>query len=75
MSQWQSIETAPKDMQILLFGSQTKHDSGVRFKGDFVFSGYWDDIDSAWCSTGSTERGPWFNPSHWMPLPLGPREN
>lgn len=32
-------------------------------------TGYWDSIDDAWCPVGSTWEGPWFIPTHWLPLP------
>jgi hypothetical protein len=74
MSDWRPIKSAPKDGTfILLFGNQHKHNL-VNFGGKIVFSGYWDAIDSAWCSHGSTAMGPFYSPTHWMPLPAPPSQ-
>lgn len=65
MSEWQPIETAPKDREILAFDQQI----GVAiirwdytwvawFDGRMVVDGY-----------GDPE---YFTPTHWMPLPLPP---
>lgn len=72
---WRPIEEAPKDgaTQLLLFGEQEDRPRDmVHMKGARVFSGYWDAIDEAWCSTGSTWAGPFYNPTHWRPLPDPP---
>ena len=68
---WQPIETAPRDQALILFGSQRPHDM-VFMAGPSVFAGYWDIIDGAWCATGSTWAGPFYDPTHWMPLPPPP---
>lgn len=72
MSGWQDVSTAPKDRHLLLCGQQIPDNSGVRFGGVIVTSGYWDGIDSSWCMTGSTWQGPFIEPTHWMPLPEPP---
>lgn len=69
---WRDISTAPKDGHCLLYGRQTDKSSDVRFKGEFVTTGYWDAMDEAWCATGSNWTGPFLEPSHWMPLPEPP---
>ena len=73
MSDWQPIETAPKNKHLLFFGQQehSQNDS-VTYKGPMIFSGYWDEMDESWCARGSTWEGPFFNPTHWMPLPEPP---
>jgi hypothetical protein len=68
---WQPIETAPKDQPVLLFGRQQPHGM-VHWLGHFVFSGHWDSVDEAWVSHGSTWDGPFYVPTHWMPLPPPP---
>lgn len=71
--QWRDIETAPKDGNALLYGVQLDHHADqVHYQGPLIFTGYWDAIDEAWCATGSTWEGPFFEPSHWMPLPEPP---
>lgn len=69
---WQPIETAPKDRHVLLFGKQNPM-SVLRTDGSLVFTGYWDAMDDAWCSSGSTWEGPFYEPTHWMPLPVPPQ--
>ncbi len=68
---WKPIESAPKDRRILLFG-QMRPVEGLRMKGPEVFTGYYDEIDSAWCGSGATASGPWYDPTHWMELPSPP---
>lgn len=71
--EWQDIETAPDGQHLLLYGSQKAgNDDGVRYSGPIVFSGYFDEVDDAWCAHGSTWLGPFFEPTHWMPLPPAP---
>ena len=71
---WQPIEEAQKDGPVLLFGRQSypAEGCGVRYDGELVFSGYWDSIDEDWCSTGSSWTGPFFEPTHYRPLPPPP---
>lgn len=71
MPKWELIETAPRDKMVLLFGEQKPHEF-VNFSEPLVFSGYWDVIDEAWCSTASSWSGPFYKPTHWMPLPEAP---
>ena len=72
--EWQPIETAPRDGFILLYGSMIP-DSGsdeLRIESPLAFAGYWDDLDDAWCSIASSWRGPFYEPTHWTPLPEPP---
>ena len=73
--EWRPINgETPRGQNILLWGEQDEQskDCGVRMNGKIVFVGYWDEIDSAWCSVGSHWTGPFFNVTHWMPLGGGP---
>jgi hypothetical protein len=76
VSEWQPIETAPKDCVSLLYGDLDPHPSDrhlhPRVLGPMRVTGYWDSIDDAWSIVGSTWTGPWFKPTHWMPLPDPP---
>lgn len=61
MSEWQTIESAPK------------HGSDILLYEDFepaVCKGYWADADEEW----RPSRGErfWLQPTHWMPLPEPP---
>lgn len=62
MSEWQPIETAPKDEWILVFGTHTRSLCPVltvRWDGD------------EWQS-GDDGYRPYVVPTHWMPLPEPP---
>lgn len=73
MTDWQPIETAPRDKHVLLYGTM-RENSQIGCSGPIVFTGYWGEIDGAWCSTGTTFGGPFFDPTHWQPLPAPPQE-
>lgn len=74
MSAWQPIETAPKDgTSVLLFGRPDDVE-GISFNRPIPLSGYWDQIDTAWCSTTATWLGPFIAATHWQPLPENPVE-
>ena len=67
MSDWQPIETAPKDIELILL---YQDGYGVR-------AGYWDDVTSdvpCWfaAETQLITAGK-FRPTHWMPLPAAPK--
>lgn len=75
MSEWQPIDTAPKDgvpgsssRWLLLFGD------GVGF-ASCTFVGYWGacgrDDEECWRET--SWRGDRTRPTHWMPLPEPPK--
>lgn len=76
MTEWQDISTAPKDDLVLLYGKLRPHPDNVQLYGDWDMRcrcvACWDDIDEDWCPVGSTWEGPWFEPTHWMPLPPPP---
>lgn len=73
---WLPIETAPKDGLILLYGLLEPHPDAAQLYGNLDrptrVTGYWDEIDGAWCPMGSTWEGPWFHPTHWQHLPTPP---
>lgn len=69
---WQPIASAPKDKRILLYGTMMPFE-GLSFNGPVIFSGYWDEIDEAWCGTTTTYDGPFFRATHWQSLPEPPR--
>lgn len=76
MSDWQPIETAPKDDLILLYGLLDPHPNERQLYSGLDrptrVTAYWDSIDEAWSPMGGTWTGPWFKPTHWMPLPSPP---
>ena len=76
MVEWRPIETAPRDAVIMLFGLLDPHPSDREAHAQLDrpkrFTGYWDEVDEAWCPVGSTWTGPWIIPTHWLPLPPAP---
>lgn len=78
MTEWQPIETAPKDgTALLLYGMWAGEISGIA-KEPQIDIGLWaggrsDYSGSDWwqLSTGDAY-GCWIRPTHWMPLPLTP---
>lgn len=77
MSEWQPIETAPKDgTTILVRGRPTDlvmgGDTLVKFHKLGTYTAAWDEIDSTFCLSGGSWLGPFVSPTHWMPLPPPP---
>lgn len=70
--EWRDIESAPRDATSMLLYGRMHPFKGLKWSKPLVFSGYWDEIDEAWCATSSTWEGPFFTPTKWMPLPLPP---
>lgn len=65
MSEWQPIETAPKNGKRILLASGSSH----------VFTGFWDaDADAPETDGWSDDGGGWWEPHHWTPLPEPPKE-
>lgn len=63
---WRPIETAPQDERVLVSGSG----GDAEYVGWAIltsYDGYWHEEDS-FCLYGSS------TPTHWMPLPLPPKE-
>ena len=73
MSDWQPIETAPKDGTLLILGSSKRDDE----YGGYAMQGFWDrdpENDGGQCwrlSAYDMERA---TPTDWMPLPEPPTE-
>ncbi len=64
MEQWQLIETAPEDVEVLVYrpdGIQ-KRDVMLRVDDYWYWYWYWQDGES-----------PMLNPTHWLPLPEPPK--
>ena len=66
-SQWQPIETAPRDEQILLYGHYWSDQQGMMQK---PLIGMWNANACRWEAAWMC----WFGvrPTHWMPLPQHP---
>jgi hypothetical protein len=70
MTEWQSIETAPKDgSAILIWPAQSA------FTGNDTISYVvrWSDWKEAWIEASGEEYDT-FYPTHWMPLPPPPKK-
>ena len=75
MSEWQSIETAPRDgTEILLkIPLQWEEPQGRIGSGDYV-SAYWYDESSEFWVNRLDNWISLYRPTHWMPLPKPPDE-
>lgn len=85
MSEWQAIETAPRDgTRLLLWCVSATPDEGPP-EEDICAVGYWDADERFWDrETRSHVTGRWIGkpdtyyaiyltPTHWMPLPRPPK--
>lgn len=58
---WQPIETAPKEVYVLLY---------IPAKGGRFLTGIWDEKEQAWvCDLFHGHQVPLYEPSHWLPIP------
>ena len=88
MTNWQPIETAPRDGSwiLLLGGHPDKLHDNIEFDYEndqtLVFESvqscvvaFWNEAETSWRYTSydSGVYGLWFNPTHWMPLPQPPQ--
>lgn len=79
-NKWQSMDTAPKDKGILVWGQPTDLEMDgnvlVSFNAPLAVSVYWDEIDEAYTVMGGSWLGPFvLNPKGWQPLPTkGPKD-
>lgn len=79
-SQWQPIETAPKDCRTLLLGYPNSHGNWRTVRGQWMSSEYiaqyWeepDGVDAGWFETCEEIEECWrITPTHWMLLPAAP---
>lgn len=80
MSEWQPIETAPKDgTTILIYGGTYFHDNDGSWNADdsqlkHVTTAYF--RRDGWCmGFGESYNDEiWAKPTHWMPLPTPPTQ-
>ena len=68
-TEWQPIETAPKDGSKILLGWFLEGGGG----GPEV--AFWHDIDKTWCGRVLLKAEGYFSPTHWMSLPAPPSSN
>ncbi|MCB9902368.1 MAG: DUF551 domain-containing protein [Planctomycetes bacterium] len=70
MTEWQPIETAPRDgTDVLVFRD---YSSGARYAVASFDGEEWRDIgDIGWAGMDGDDN----QPTHWMPLPTGPLHN
>jgi len=74
---WQPIETAPKSddicnpIKVLVYGIREGELSGLDDEPK-VWKAYWS--SDAWSVSGGDYYAAWVrSPTHWMPLPEGPK--
>lgn len=66
---WQPIETAPKDKPILIYIPEDEW-----YIKHHIYAAMWGDMDNAWMSTSCADR--YYGTrlaTHWMPLPEPPQ--
>lgn len=78
MSEWQPIETAPRDGTVLLgFGEAAGEINGPFCKNEVApicWSGGRSDYPGyEWTLTCGDAYACWMRPTHWMPLPTPPK--
>lgn len=69
---WRTMDSAPKDGERVLVWGQPENTGELTFHRAGAHTAYWDEIDGAFCLSGSTWQGPFVHPTHWMPLPAAP---
>lgn len=73
MSEWQTIETAPRMQTILMFAVTDIADDGEARNWKMA-TGFWHSSNRAWRWDGRGVRSYDIQPTHWMPLPAPPAE-
>lgn len=79
MSEWQPIETAPKDgTRVLVYGTYQWEDYLDRQQTGavtayYIAADFWDDEDIGWVLISTNPYRDRAQPTHWMPLPEPPR--
>jgi hypothetical protein len=68
---WNTIETAPK-MKNLLLWAATDIDEAGQIKNWKMDTGYWSSGVERWVWSGYQVRKSDIQPTHWMPLPEPP---
>jgi hypothetical protein len=72
---WQSIDLAPKDKPVLVYGLWAGEINGpdtepgvyiAKFSGRSDYEGFW------WTCNATDAYAAWVKPTHWMPLPQPP---
>ena len=75
--EWKPISDEAKRGGVLLYANIPPVTGGngtllLGYDRPQIVSGYWDEIDEAWCTTVSTVFGPFVEPLAWLPLPPAP---
>lgn len=78
-TQWQPIETAPKDgTELLVYGGEYHYTPFRRALGalNFQVIASWNSRRKRWCVPGTAHKhapDDWVTPTHWMSLPEPPK--
>jgi hypothetical protein len=76
-SEWQTIESAPKDGEAILIWKPDE-----RRVGEYMMAAYWDDTQGGFVPVGGVHKQGYFSqsmgcdqgyPTHWQPLPQPPK--
>lgn len=70
MSEWQPIETAPKDRKAILVYCSERKNTYTAIWGKV--GGFWN--EDGWAHFGGNNNGMYEKPTHWMPLPPPPKD-
>ena len=74
MSDWQPIETAPKDCDVWVYGEAVPWRNSCAF----LWQGQagWNEDDGCWWTTAHDDKGEAMKvaATHWMPFPTPPTE-
>lgn len=71
MTDWQPIETAPKDFTRILVCWASKHGRMMNSSCSIV---YWAAHAEKWVDERGGYWGGDYSPTHWMPIPPPPKE-
>jgi hypothetical protein len=73
MTEWQPIDTAPKDGTAILIWPAQSALTGSTECMTISYVVRWHDWKEAWIEASGEEYDT-FYPTHWMPLPLAPKK-
>lgn len=77
-SAWRSIDTAPKDMPVIVYGTHQRDYYRPPHIDPYIFIAEYLEVSGedgvyAWYVCGTGDEETWvYQPTHWMPLPTPP---
>lgn len=73
IAEWRPIKDAPRDSTTVLIGCTVEQRDNPPYRGNGVFTGFYDPADGAWWPTAATFNGPFVQPTVFMDLPDPPK--